>query len=359
MIQNIKRLIFTLVILFIGVVAVNALDATTTDIAKWGSHIVNLTDNASNNCIPNMGESLVSTFVAADGSNYVCVITGVEVGDTYMVVAKADNDGTDSGLVPTGAITASVNVKDTTITLQDIVEVIYTGKTTEDFKNFILAQSLNTGNATEYVLKAGSSENVLYVYGGYKDGTMSSLKFVFDSGKQTLTYTNTLTGTNSAEYYFALYFTTYLRQYIMEASTGYDDAMKIYGDSSKRSVIESKLNSEYGGVTISQNPNSINVDLSTKGDINARIVTLYNESLNSGNEAEDPTEEEEEEPTNPGGSGTGNGGNTGDGHEEEEESDDGEDNPNTGSFVSVFAILSLISVGTVIVVGNRRKLFKI
>ena len=66
------------------------------------------------------------------------------------------------------------------------------------------------------------------------------------------------------------------------------------------------------------------------------IVSLYDAAVNAGTT----------EPTNPGDSGNAN-------------EDVENDNPNTGAFVNIFAIVALISVGTVLILGNKRKLFRI
>ena len=99
-----------------------------------------------------------------------------------------------------------------------------------------------------------------------------------------------------------------------------------------------KFVNKYGEVRNYTTPAlKIEVDVFAKGDINNQIVALYDAAVNTG--ATDPT--------NPG-----NNGNQG-------ENNENDDNPNTGAFVNIFAIVALISVGTVLILGNKRKLFRI
>ena len=58
-------------------------------------------------------------------------------------------------------------------------------------KSFALSQTRADG-ATAFVLKAGSSNNALYVYGGYEGKTMSGIKLNFDNSNKKLTPKETI-----------------------------------------------------------------------------------------------------------------------------------------------------------------------
>ena len=78
------------------------------------------------------------------------------------------------------------------------------------------------------------------------------------------------------------------------------------------------------------------------GSVNTKAVELYN---TAGTEKEEEKTEETPKEETP---------------KEETKTDETEsENPNTGAFVNIFAIVALLSVGTVLVLGNKRKLFKI
>ena len=168
---------------------------------------------------------------------------------------------------------------------------------------------------------------------------MSGIKINFDNSSKKLSYTITMNASNEDEFYLAVYFTRYLIDYIMEASPNYDSAISIVTTTSKWDLIKSEFVNKYGEVRNYTTPDlKIEVDVSAKGDINNQIVSLYDAAINPSAGA----------PSVPGNNGNNN----------QDEDDDG-GNPNTGAFVNIFAIVALISVGTVLILGNKRKLFRI
>ena len=333
--KKIKKILFSMLLLCVGIISVKAADPDPVNVSLWNSIVTDITANAggNNNCILGLGEGLIDTFIVGND----CVATAISVGDSYLLVGRAGTDDVD-GATYQGATTASVNdTSNTDVLLSEIVELIYNNNSnsTKKLKAFALSQTRANG-ATSYVLKAGSSNNALYVYGGYEGKTMSGIKLNFDNSNKKLSYTITLDATNEDEFYLAVYFTRYLIDYIMEASPNYDSAISIVTTESKLNLIKSEFVNRYGEVRNYTDPAlKIEVNVFAKGDINNQIVNLYDAAVAAN--------------ANPG-QNTGNNGN--------QNEDDG-DNPNTGAFVNIFAIVSLISVGTVLILGKKRKLFRI
>lgn len=335
-----KKILFSMLLLCVGLLTVNAAEAAPTNINLWKSLVTDLTPNAANptnNCkYQGIGDELIDLFVVGNE----CIATGIKTSEEdYSFVARGDS-GSGDGVTYYGKVNASVNdTSNTDILLSEIVELIYSdsSKTTQKLKAFALQQERAAG-ATKYILKAGSSNSALYVYGGYEGKTMSGIKINFDNSSKKLSYTITMDASNEEEFYLAVYFTRYLIDYIMEASPNYDSAISIVTNTSKWDLIKSEFVNKYGEVRNYTTPAlKIEVDVFAKGDINNQIVALYDAAVNTG--ATDPT--------NPG-----NNGNQG-------ENNENDDNPNTGAFVNIFAIVALISVGTVLILGNKRKLFRI
>ena len=338
--KNLKKILFSMLLLCVGFLTVSAADADPTNINLWNSIVTDLTpniDKPNENCkYQGIGNDLIDLFVVGNE----CIATGIKTSeDDYAFVARGDS-GSGDGATYYGKVNASVNdTSNTDVLLSEIVELIYNDNslTTKKLKAFAMAQTDRANGATSFVLKAGSSANALYVYGGYEGKTMSGIKLNFDASSKKLSYTITLDATNEEEFYFAVYFTRYLIDYIMEASPNYDSAINIVTTESKLNLIKSDFVNKYGEVKNYIDPDKkIEVGVFVKGDINNQIVSLYDAAVNAGTT----------EPTNPGDNGNAN---------EDEEND----NPNTGAFVNIFAIVSLISVGTVLVLGNKRKLFRI
>lgn len=342
-----KKILFSMLLLCVGLLTVKAAEAEPTNIPLWKSYVGTVSDNTDNNaCKDFQAVDAIDVFLAENGTK--CVVTGVEkveydVDDAtsgYIAMIQPATESIATGETIYGAVTDSVNnTADTEILLSEIVELIYSdsSKTTQKLKAFALQQERANG-ATSYILKAGSSDNALYVYGGYEGGTMSSIKLTFDASTKKITYSITMTTDNEEEFYLAVYFTRYLIDYIMEASPNYDSAISIVGDTSKWDLIKSDFVNTYGEVINYTTPAlKIEVDVFAKGDINNQIVALYDAAVNTSTSSPSIPEN--------------------DGNNSQEEDDGG--NPNTGAFVNIFAIVALISVGTVLILGNKRKLFRI
>lgn len=341
--KNVNKILFSLVLFLVGILVVNA-GTVQKDIVRWNSIFSNITSSSDNNCkvsIPNE-VGTIDTFLAESGTK--CVMTGLKeivydsVNDSggYVAIGQIDVGGT-TGESFFGSITASVNnTSDTNVLLSEIVELIYddNSASTRKLKAFALSQN-RAGSATNYILKAGSSEDALYVYGGYEGGTMSSIKLDYDKNTKKITYSATYDAANEDEFFLAVYFTKYLTDYIMEASPNYDAAVDIIFDSSKYALIKDDFENSYGKVNYYTSPDvKLEVAVYAKGDINNQIVSLYDTAVANGLQ------------------------NVGNNNQGGESNNNGE-NPNTGAFVNIFAIIALISVGTVVVLGNKRKLFKI
>lgn len=337
--KYLKKILFSMLLLFVGIITVNA-DAT--NLPLWKSYVGTVTDNSDgNSCKVYTAEDAVDVFLVENGTK--CVVTGVKkveydaAGDTggYSVMIQPTTATVTTGEVIYGSVTDSVNnTSDTTVLLSEIVELIYSPSSTSTMKvkKFALESELAAG-ATDYILKAGSTADALYVYGGYVGGNMASIKITFSESNQKLSYSITYDESKKDEFVLATYFTWYLIDYIMEASPNYDSAMTIVNDSDKMSKIQADFTSKYGQVLRTTNPQKIEVGVFAKGTINDDIVSLYEAATNPTQ-----TQEPSDTPT--------------------EDEDDGK-NPNTGAFVNIFAIIALISVGTVLVLGNKRKLFRI
>lgn len=328
--KKIKMTLFSMLLLFVGIFTVNAAN----DINMWGSIVTDLTPNTGgqNNCKPGgIGDDLLDLFVV--GSD--CVATGIKTGDSFMFGARGDS-GSGDGVFPAGKVNASINdTSNTDILLSEIVELIYNSNsdTTKRLKQEALSATAANG-ATAFNLKAGSSANALYVYGGYNNANQAGIKINYNASTKEFTYSLTVSSASQEEVVIASFFTKYLIEYVMEAAPNYNKGISIKNDSAKYSAIKSNFESTYGSVKYPENPKGIELKVFGKGDINNSIVALYEASLN----------------TNPGG-------NTNPGNNNS--NNNGNNNPNTGAFVNIFAIVALISVGTVIVLGNKRKLFRI
>lgn len=334
--KKIKMILFSMLLLFVSVLTVNAAN----DINVWQSIVTDLTPNISgeNNCkYGGIGDDLLDLFTV--GSD--CVATGIKAGETFMFGARGDS-GTGDGVFPTGKVSASTNnTGDTDVLLSEIVELVYNAnsETTKKLVAEALAAPAANG-ATSFELKAGSSANALYVYGGYNNANKAGIKINFNASTKEFTYTLTTASATTEEAVLASFFTKYLIEYVMEASPNYSKGIEIYNNTEKYNLIKSTFTSTYGDVKYPASPAGIEVKVFAKGDVNDSIVALYEAALNAnagGNE-------------NPGNTNNDN---------ENNNDDDGEDNPNTGAFVNIFAIVALISVGTVILLGNKRKLFRI
>ncbi len=340
--KQIKRLLFLILLLFVGVLSVSADDDVlpATNIKKWESIVTDMSANipGANNCAVVQATTMLDTFMVGND----CVATGIELGTGYMLVGRADNGVGNTGETYHGDVVASTNdMGNTDILLSEIVELIYNpnSATTKRLVADVLA-SPAANSATSYELKAGSSANALYVYGGYNNGGKAGIKINFNASTKEFTYSVATSSITNEEVILASFFTKYLIEYVMEAAPNYDKAIAIKNNESKFALIETKFKQTYGEVKYPSNPQGIEVRVFAKGDINNSMVNLYENATNA----------------NPGGT-TPDTGNQGNNNNDEGE-DDG-DNPNTGAFVNIFAIVALISVGTVMVLGNRRKLFRI
>lgn len=324
--KKLKMILFSMLLLFIGALTVSA---ASTDIKVWQSIVTDLTPNISgvNNCkYTGTGDDLLDLFIV--GSD--CVATGIKAGESFMFGARGDS-GSGDGVFPTGKVSASINnMNDTNILLSELVELIYNDNSvaTKRLKAYALSQSRANG-ATKYILKAGSSANALYVYGGYEGKTMSGIKLNYDASTKRFTYQITQSATNEDEFYFATYFTLYFMDYLIEATADHATALEIKGDSSKYGLVKSKIEETYGAVTypVVDSAMSIKIDVIGSGDIASKLVALYNQAKNQTTT--------------------------------DTQTNTGQENPNTGAFVNIFALVALLSVGTVLVLGNKRKLFKI
>ena len=337
--KTLRKILFSMLLLCVGLLTVNAAEAEPTNINLWKSIVTDLTPNIANpdmNCkYQGTGNDLIDLFVVGNE----CIATGIKTSEEEFSYGARGDSGSGDGVFNYGKVLASVNdTSNVDVLLSEIVELIYkdSSLTTKKLKSFAMSQTLAAG-ANSYILKAGSSDNALYVYGGYEGKTMSGIKLTFDNSSKKLTYSITYDESKSDEFYLATYFTRYLIDYIMEAAPNYDKAIEIVTNTEKLNLIKSDFVNRYGEVVNYVNPAlKIEVGVFAKGDINDQIVSLYEAAVRAGT-------------TNPG-----NGGNNGSQNEDEDDR-----NPNTGTFVNVFAIVALISVGTVLILGNKRKLFRI
>lgn len=354
--KNLKKILFSMLLLVVGVATVNA-DAVKKDVEVWGSIVSPIRVDVEGNCTESTAPltSALDFFIAESGSEKVCVMTGLSEIDYdaeadeggFVALAQAPTEGA-AGDSYYGSVIATTNdMTNTTVTLNEIVQLIYHSTTTSKLKEFALNNKASAGyaSATDYELRAGSTSDALYVYGGYNGGTMSSIKLSYNASTKKFSYSIEKTADNTAEFYLATYFTLFLTDYIMEASPNYTTAMGILGDNDSAvtstanyAKIKSQFESTYGAVKY-PSATQIVVDVVANGDVNAKAVELYN---NVGTEAPKDDEPKEETPK-----------------EETVTDKTEEENPNTGAFVNIFAIIALISVGTVLVLGNKRKLFKI
>lgn len=327
--KNIKMILFSMLLLFVGILTVHAEgEIPATDLNVWKSLVTDMTANASgtNNCKILSGADLMDVFTVGND----CVATAIKTGDEYSLVGRADS-GDVKGQTYYGKIAASTNdMTDTNILLSEIVELIYNENsvTTKKLKAYALSQTRANGS-TKYVLKAGSSNNALYVYGGYEGKAMSGIKLTYDASSKRFTYQIVQSTANENEFYFATYFTKYFVDYLMEATPEHTTALDILNDKSKYELVKEKFENTYGSVTYPQvnGALSIKLDILASGDLNSKIVALYNQAKN-------------QTATNT-------------------QTNTGQDNPNTGAFVNIFALISLLGIGAVLVLGNKRKLFKI
>ncbi len=357
--KNLKKILFSMLLLVVGVITVNA-ETVKKDVEIWGSIVSPIRVDVEGNCKESTPvlTSALDFFIANNGSGKVCVITGLSEIDYdadadeggYVALAQAPT-ADSAGDSYYGSVIASPNdMTDTNILLSELVQLIYHSNTTTKLKEFALSSkaAAGYGSATEYVLKAGSSNDALYVYGGYYGGKMSSIKLTYDQSTKKFSYSIEKTADNNDEFFLATYFTLYLTDYLMEASPSYSTAMSTLGASGNASVtstenykkIKSQFESTYGSVKY-PSTTQIVVDMVANGNVNTKAVELYN---TAGTEKEEEKEETPKEET----------------PKEETKTDETEsENPNTGAFVNIFAIIALLSVGTVLVLGNKRKLFKI
>ena len=329
-----------MLLLFVSVLTVSA---ASTDINVWQSIVTDLTPNINgeNNCkYGGIGNDLLDLFIV--GSD--CVATGIKAGDSFMFGARGDS-GSGDGVFPTGKVSASTNnTGDTNVLLSEIVELMYNAnsETTKRLVAEALAAPAANG-ATSFELKAGSSANALYVYGGYNNANKAGIKINFNASTKEFTYTLTTASATTEEAVLASFVTKYLIEYVMEASPNYSKGIAIYTNTEKYNLIKDAFSDTYGEVKYPANPAGIELKVYAKGDVNDSIVALYEGALNA----------------NPGGNqNTGNNNNDNNNNNNNNNDDNGE-NPNTGAFVNIFAIVALISVGTVILLGNKRKLFRI
>lgn len=341
--KQIKKILFSMLLLFVGILTVSAQETLPVhNIKQWESIVTDMTANISgtNNCSVVQATTMIDTFTVGNE----CVATGIATGLDYMLIGRADNGAGTEGETYFGDVIASGNdVGNTDVLLTEIVELIYNSnsQTTKRLVNDVLSSSAANG-ATTYELKAGSSANALYVYGGYNNGNKAGIKINFNASTKEFTYTVTASAVSAEEIVLASYFTKYLIEYVMEAAPNYSQAIAIKNNTSKYSLIEAQFKQTYGEVKYPSNPQGIEVRVFAKGDINNSIVSLYENATNA----------------NAGGT-TPNPGNQGNNNNNNDENDDNGENPNTGAFVNIFAVVALISVGTVMILGNRRKLFKI
>ena len=327
--KKLKMILFSMLLLFIGALTVNAdfpAVSETVDLKKWGSIVEVFDATATNGCNATIGIDSIDTFVY-EGTK-TCVATAIGEVEGYLLAAQSNADGAH---MYTGKVTASGNdFTDTNILLSELVELIYNDNSvaTKRLKAYALSQSRANG-ATKYILKAGSSDNALYVYGGYEGKTMSGIKLNYDPSTKRFTYQITQSATNEEEFYFANYFTLYFMDYLIEATADHATALEIIGDSSKYELVKSKIEETYGAVTypVVDSAMSIKIDVIGSGDIASKLVALYNQAKNQTTT--------------------------------DTQNNTGQENPNTGAFVNIFALVALLSVGTVLVLGNKRKLFKI
>jgi len=318
-----------MLLLFVGLLTVHAEgEIPETNLTVWKSVVTDMTANIDgvNNCSILSGQGSIDLFKVGND----CVATAIKTTDDYSLVGRADT-GDVKGQTYYGKITASTNnMNDTNILLSELVELIYNDNSvaTKRLKSYALSQSRANG-ATKYVLKAGSSDNALYVYGGYEGKTMSGIKLNYDASTKRFTYQITQSATNEDEFYFATYFTLYFMDYLIEATADHATALELKGDSSKYELVKSKIEETYGAVTypVVDSAMSIKIDVIVSGDIASKLVALYNQAKNQTTT--------------------------------DTQTNTGQENPNTGAFVNIFALVALLSVGTVLVLGNKRKLFKI
>ncbi len=333
--KKMKKVLFSMLLLFVGIFTVNADDtgiSPATDITQWGSIVTDMTANidGSNNCSVTIGTEEVDSFTVGNE----CIFTGLKTMDSeFLLVGRAGTD-TVEGATYHGKIgTSTNNIADTNILLTEIVELIYNPNSAATKKVKAKGMSLYS-SAKGYTLKAGSKDNALYVYGGVEGGTMSGIKLTFNQTSKALTYTITKSATNDDEFRLATAFTWYLVDYIMEASPNYDKAAEIVFNEDKFGKISANFASKYGTVIrTSSTPLKVDVNLNLLGTINNDVVSLYEAAIANPTPTPTPTPTPQPDPNG--------------------------DNPNTGAFVNIFAIVALISVGTVLVLGNKRKLFRI
>lgn len=327
--KKLKKILFSTLLLFVGLLTVHAEgEIPQTDLNVWKSVVTDMTSNIDgvNNCSILSGEGSIDLFKVGND----CVATAIKTTDDYSIVGRADS-GSEKGKTYYGKITASANnMSDSNILLSELVELIYNDNSvaTKRLKAYALRQSRANG-ATKYILKAGSSDNALYVYGGYEGKTMSGIKLNYDASTKRFTYQITQSATNEDEFYFATYFTLYFMDYLIEATPDHATALEIKGDSSKYELVKPKIEETYGAVTypVVDSAMSIKIDVIGSGDISSKLVALYNQAKNQTTT--------------------------------DTQTNTGQENPNTGAFVNIFALVALLSVGTVLVLGNKRKLFKI
>ena len=172
--KTLKKLLFSMLLLCVGVLTVSADDAPPTNINVWKSLVSDISANAGalNNCSASIGAESLDTFIVKNE----CVATAISTVETYLLVGRAGNP--DGGETYHGAIVESANdTSNTDILLSEIVELIYndSSKTTQKLKKFAMDQDRAAGSA-KYILKAGSSDNALYIYGGYEGKAMSGMK---------------------------------------------------------------------------------------------------------------------------------------------------------------------------------------
>ena len=371
-----KKGLFLILLLFIGTLTVNA-GSLQRDIKVWESLVTPIQADAEGNCKESTleGGPVFDTFTVGADSSKVCVMTAKAeiVYDAandkggYTAVGQK-NVGSVEGQTYYGSVLPTANNKeDYAVLFSEIVEAMYNdaGKTTTKLKKFAMSNysvyATDTGigpgiNATDFVIKAGSSSDGLYVSAGYKiDGvaspTLHSFKIDYDTATKKFSYKITKTVDNAGLFHVANFITMYLTDYVMEVTAGYETLVNQFGvsttstepfaASTNYSKIKNDFEKEYGGVKYQAS--TIELDFVVDGQMSKNAVELLNAAVAAENQQKQEEEKKEETPTQP----------------PTQQETNKENNPNTGSFVSIFAIIALLGVGTVLILGNKRKLFKI
>lgn len=332
-----------MLLLVVSILTVCATEAGPTDVNLWGSLVTDITANisGSNNCSVATGGDLLDTFIV--GSD--CVATAIKTGDSYLLVARADSGSGDGQTYHGKVLDFTPKSEGGYFTLQQLVKAIYTNESVNKYKSDMM-KNPGVEGAISYELKAGSSSNALYVYGGYKTSEtdtshLEGVKIDYDATKHVLTYS----GSNSE---FASTVYQLINSIVLEISPNKDafkeKSEQLYEYIEKHPELEESKDFEEDLLEVLDKYFDVDYIFLSENLYNDMIVVVnnaldgkYNQATSNNNNNNNSNNNNPGNLSNPTNS----------------------ENPNTGAFVNIFAIVALISVGTVLILGNKRKLFKI